>query len=107
MKDYQQVKEKIMVYIKNKGIQMAVNIPADYRDEIKAIIKGKGEGEISEEAFKYIETGVEVVANAPVEEPVIEEPVIEEPVVKEEFEEGKVEEQPKPKNKKKNKIELS
>lgn len=92
-----------MVYIKNKGIQMAVNIPAEYREEIKAIIKGKGEGEISEEAFKYIETGVEVVvANAPVEEPVIEEPV-----VKEEFEEGKVEEQPKPKNKKKNKIELS
>lgn len=101
-----------MVYIKNKGIQMATDIPGEYRDEIKAIVKGKGEGEISEDALKYILTGAEVIT----QEPMIKaEPVIkEDPVVEEEAEfnpknldEGVVEEQPKPKNKKKNKIELA
>lgn len=101
MKDYQLVKEKNMVYIKNKGIQLSLDIPAELREEVMAIVKGKGEGEISDEAFKYINAGAEVVANAPAEEPVIEEPV------QEVFEEGKVEEQPKPKNNKKNKNQLS
>lgn len=99
-----------MVYIKNKGIQLSLDIPAELREEVMAIVKGEGEGEISDEAFKYINAGVEVVANAPAEpvikEPVVEEPVVEEPV-QEVLKEGKVEEQPKPKNKKKNKIELS
>ena len=105
MKDYQLVKEKNMVYIKNKGIQLSLDIPAELREEVMAIVKGKGEGEISDEAFKYVMAGAEVVANAPAEEPVIEEPVQE--VFEEVFEEGKVEEQPKPKNNKKNKNQLS
>ena len=97
-----------MVYIKNKGIQLSLDIPAELREEVMAIVKGEGEGEISDEAFKYINAGVEVVANAPAE-PVVKEPVkepVEEPV-QEVLKEGEVEEQPKPKNKKKNKIELS
>lgn len=102
MKDYQQAKkEKIMAYIKNKGIQMAINIPSDCREEVMLLIKGKGEGEVSDETLSYLVAGYEVL-----EEPV-KGPAIEEPVVKEKFEEGKVEEQPKPKNKKKNKNELS
>jgi len=95
-----------MVYIKNKGIQLSLDIPAELREEVMAIVKGKGEGEISDEAFKFIAAGAEVVANAPAEKPVVEEPVVEEPV-QEIFEEGKVEEQPKPKNNKKNKNQLS
>lgn len=101
MKDYQLVKEKNMVYIKNKGIQLSLDIPEELREEVMAIVKGEGEGEISEEAFKYINTGAEVVVNAPAKEPVVEEPV------KEIFKEGKVDEQPKPKNNKKNKNQLS
>jgi len=90
-----------MVYIKNKGIQLSLDIPEELREEVMAIVKGEGEGEISEEAFKYINAGAEVVVNAPAEEPVVEEPV------KEIFKEGKVDEQPKPKNNKKNKNQLS
>jgi hypothetical protein len=94
-----------MVYIKNKGIQLSLDIPEELREEVMAIVKGKGEGEISDEAFKYIMDGAEVVANAPAEEeqpaPVVEE------FVQEIFEEGKVAEQPKPKNNKKNKNQLS
>ena len=95
-----------MAYIKNKGIQMAINIPSDCREEVMLLVKGKGEGEVSDETLSYLVAGYEVLEE-PVKGPVIEEPAIEEPVVKEEFEEGKVEEQPKPKNKKKNKNELS
>ncbi len=91
-----------MVYIKNKGIQLSLDIPAELREEVMAIVKGKGEGEISDEAFKYIMAGAEVVSpEAAPAAPVVEE------IFKEEIEEGKVEEQPKPKNKKKNKTELS
>lgn len=95
-----------MVYIKNKGIQLSLDIPAELREEVMAIVKGKGEGEISDEAFKFIAAGAEVVGKAPAEALVVEEPVVEEPV-QEIFEEGKVEEQPKPKNNKKNKNQLS
>jgi len=96
-----------MVYIKNKGIQLSLDIPAELREEVMAVVKGKGEGEISDEAFKYIAAGVEVVANAPAEQPVVEEPVVEEPAKEEVLKEGKVDEQPKPKNNKKNKNQLS
>jgi len=91
-----------MAYIKNKGIQMATSIPSDCREEVMLLVKGKGEGNVSDETLSYLVAGFEII-----EEPA-KGPAIEEPVVKEEkFEEGKVDEQPKPKNKKKNKIELS